>query len=164
MRKRISVALLSLGIFLLYTPALPNTESLEFHQMEIIVDSLQAACIIEQSIENIIPQLESVNESNAIRNVVRSYTAIASWYRHGSQTANGERFEPDNLTAAHRRLPFNTMVRFTNPENGNVVVVRVNDRGPYIHGREFDLSRGSAEILGITERGVSRLLVEILEN
>lgn len=164
MRKRICVALLSLGIFLQYTPALPNAESLEFYQMKNVVDVSQTACIVEEFMKNITPQLENIDENNAVRNVVRSYTAIASWYRHGTKTANGERFNPDNLTVAHKRLPFNTMIRFTNPENGNVVIARVNDRGPYIHGREFDLSRGSAEILGMTERGISRLLVEILEN
>lgn len=132
--------------------------------MEIVNDTPLDVCFAEHPIDSITPQLESVNESNADRNVVRSYTAIASWYRHGTNTANGERFNPNNLTVAHKRLPFNTMIRFTNPENGNFVIARVNDRGPYIRGREFDLSRGSAEILGMTERGISRLLVEILEN
>lgn len=163
MRKRIYVALLSLGFFLHYAPALSNLESLEFIQMEIMIDNIQQeTSIVQLSAEYDEPQIESVNENNAVRNVVRSYTAIASWYRHGTKTANGEKFNPNDLTVAHKQLPFNTLVRFTNPENGSYVIARVNDRGPYIRGREFDLSRGSAEILAMTERGVAQLLVEIL--
>lgn len=98
------------------------------------------------------------------REVARSqYTARVSWYRHGKVTANGERFNPQNLTVAHKSLPFNTMVRFTDPETGRSIVARVNDRGPYIRGRDFDLSMGSAQLLGIYRRGVALLNVEILK-
>lgn len=96
------------------------------------------------------------------RVVTRRYQSTASWYRHGRVTANGERFDPNGLTVAHRSLPFNTLIRFTNPETNQVVVARVNDRGPYIRGREFDLSLGSARQLGFLEKGVIRLHVEII--
>jgi rare lipoprotein A len=66
------------------------------------------------------------------------------------------------LTVAHRTLPFNTMVKFTNPSNGNIVVVRVNDRGPMIKGREFDLSMRAAQLLGMIDRGVVNLVVDII--
>jgi rare lipoprotein A len=66
-----------------------------------------------------------------------------SWYASGSRTANGEAFNPDGLTAASKTLPFNTMVKVTNPANGTSVVVRINDRGPYVAGRCLDLARGA---------------------
>ncbi len=66
-----------------------------------------------------------------------------SWYQAGSVTANGEAFNPDGLTAASKTLPFNTWVKVTNPANGKSVVVRINDRGPYITGRCLDLARGA---------------------
>ena len=91
------------------------------------------------------------------------YRAVVSWYRHGTVTANGERYNPNDLTVAHRTLPFNTWVRFTNPETGAEVIARVNDRGPYVRGREFDLSMGTARRLGILERGVATLDIEIIQ-
>ena len=66
-----------------------------------------------------------------------------SWYASGSRTANGEAFNPDGLTAASKTLPFNTLVKVTNPANGNSVIVRINDRGPYVTGRCLDLARGA---------------------
>ena len=73
----------------------------------------------------------------------------ASWYGSGHRTANGERFNPNGMTAAHRTLPFGTMVRVENRTTGRSVVVRINDRGPFVHGRIIDLSRGSARALGM---------------
>lgn len=71
---------------------------------------------------------------------------VASIYWEGKLTANGEHFRPDGLTVAHKTLPFGTLVQFTlGPRS---VVARVNDRGPFIKGREFDLSRGTARALG----------------
>jgi rare lipoprotein A (peptidoglycan hydrolase) len=70
-------------------------------------------------------------------------TCGASWYATGSRTANGEAFNPDGITAASKTLPFNTMVKVTNVANGQSVVVRINDRGPYVTGRCLDLSRGA---------------------
>jgi len=84
---------------------------------------------------------------------------IASWYHEGSRTANGERYRPDGLTAAHRTLPFGTILKVTGP-HGRQVLVRINDRGPFIKGRFLDLSRGAAKVLGIS--GVSRVCIERL--
>lgn len=95
--------------------------------------------------------------------VTRPRTVRVSWYRHGSITANGERYNPQGLTVAHRTLPFNTRVKFTNPETGVDVVARVNDRGPFVRGREFDLSMGTARSLGIIDRGVANVIVEIIQ-
>ena len=72
----------------------------------------------------------------------------ASWYALHSKTASGERMNPSAMTAAHRTLPFGTKLRVTNQHNGRSVIVRINDRGPFIRGRVLDLSRGAAGQLG----------------
>jgi rare lipoprotein A len=80
----------------------------------------------------------------------------ASYYAakfDGRRTASGERFDNDDMTAAHRTLPFGSLVRVTNPANGRSVVVRVNDRGPFTRGRLIDVSRAAAEELGMVARG-----------
>ena len=92
----------------------------------------------------------------------KSTTGIASYYKSGKQTANGERFNPDGLTAAHRTLPFGTNVRVTNLRNGKSVVVRINDRGPFIRGRVIDLSLGAANFVGMTKSGVAKVTYSIL--
>jgi len=93
-------------------------------------------------------------------------TGIASWYGpnfHGKMTANGERFDENELTAAHKTLPLPSIVRVTNLENGRSLIVRVNDRGPYAHGRIIDMSKRSAELLGFKNKGVAKVRVQILE-
>lgn len=90
---------------------------------------------------------------------------IASYYGkkfHGRRTANGERFDMRAMTAAHKTLPFGTMVRVTNPSNGRSVIVRINDRGPYAHGRTIDLSRAAAEQIGIISRGHGQVELDIV--
>ncbi|MFE0016335.1 septal ring lytic transglycosylase RlpA family protein [Mesorhizobium sp. NPDC059054] len=77
----------------------------------------------------------------------------ASWYALHSKTASGERMNPSALTAAHRSLPFGTRLKVTNKNNGKTVVVRINDRGPFIKGRVLDLSRGAARQLGFVSSG-----------
>jgi rare lipoprotein A len=77
----------------------------------------------------------------------------ASWYALTSKTASGERMNPAKLTAAHKTLPFGTKLKVTNPNNGKSVVVRINDRGPFIRGRVLDLSKAAAQRIGIISRG-----------
>ncbi len=89
-------------------------------------------------------------------------TGIASYYKSGKVTANGERFKPLGLTAAHRKLPFGTKVRVTHLRTGKSVVVRINDRGPFIGKRIIDLSLGAARKIGLTKSGIARVRVEIL--
>lgn len=106
----------------------------------------------------------------AIQGLQESGEAIygtASWYGpnfHGRQTANGEIFDENALTAAHKTLPFNTQLKVTNRLNGKSVVVRINDRGPYIGQRSLDLSRAAAKCLGSTYRGVIPYEAVILES
>src|SRR5260221_2762303 len=92
-------------------------------------------------------------------------TGIASWYGeafHGKDTANGESFDLNAITAAHRTLPMPTIVEVTNLENGRTLQVRVNDRGPYARGRIIDLSRRSAQLLGFEGQGTAKVRVKIL--
>lgn len=92
-------------------------------------------------------------------------TGIASWYGadfHGKPTANGERFDMNALTAAHRTLPLPSWVRVTNLENGRSLNLRVNDRGPFKKNRIIDVSRRGAQVLGFQDKGVARVRVEIL--
>jgi len=92
-------------------------------------------------------------------------TGIASWYGaqfHGRQTANGERFDMNALSAAHRTLPMPSFVRVTNLENGRSVILRVNDRGPFARGRIIDVSRRAAQLLGFEVQGTARVNVAIL--
>ena len=91
---------------------------------------------------------------------------MASFYgrRHaGRKTASGERYDPSALTCAHRTEPFGTRLRITDLETGRQVVVTVNDRGPFVHGRVVDLSLAAARELGMIERGVTRVRVERAE-
>ena len=94
-------------------------------------------------------------------------TGIASWYGpgfHGKTTANGETYDQTDLTAAHRTLPMPSVVRVTNLENGRSLVVRINDRGPFAHGRIIDMSQRGAQLLGFERQGTARVRVELLES
>lgn len=94
-----------------------------------------------------------------------SLRGVASYYGYdgsGNRTASGQRFNPERLTAAHRHLPFGTKVRVTNTRNGRSVVVRINDRGPFIRGRVIDLSVAAARVLGMMGSGVAPVRIEVL--
>ena len=95
--------------------------------------------------------------------VAGSRNVHASYYYHGSRTASGAKFNPHGLTAAHKTLPFGTKVRVTNPKNNTSIVVVINDRGPFIKGREIDLSLGAAKALGIVQQGTAILKIEIMK-
>jgi rare lipoprotein A len=83
-----------------------------------------------------------------------SGTCGVSYYEDGSYTANGEKFDPNGLTAAHKTLPFNTKVRVTNPSNGKSVIVRINDRGPFVSNRCLDLAKGAFLQIATVSAGV----------
>ncbi|HUF64291.1 MAG TPA: septal ring lytic transglycosylase RlpA family protein [Verrucomicrobiales bacterium] len=91
----------------------------------------------------------------------------ASWYsircNGGTQTASGERLRDMAMTAAHKSLPMGTKVRVTNERNGKSVIVRINDRGPYIRGRIIDVTKGAALKLEMVKSGVAPVKVEVLE-
>lgn len=107
----------------------------------------------------------SVEEARAYRE-----QGVASWYGHetrrkqgGRMTANGEVFDPNGLNAAHKYLPLPTHVKVTNLENHRSIILRVNDRGPFVAGRIIDLSAGAARKLGYYRKGTARVLVETVE-
>ena len=92
---------------------------------------------------------------------------MASYYGNelaGNRTASGERFDPGELTAAHRSLPFGSMVRVTNTSNGDSVIVRINDRGPFSHGRVIDVSHAAAREIGMHRSGTARVKLALLNN
>lgn len=89
-------------------------------------------------------------------------TGRASWYSLTSRTASGERCNPSAMTAAHPSLPFGTRVKVENLKNGRSVVVRINDRGPFVAGRIIDLTKGAASVLGFIERGITNVRLTVL--
>ena len=88
---------------------------------------------------------------------------LASFYAEVQQTASGEKFDPNELTAAHPTLPFGTRLRVTNVANGRSVTVRINDRGPFTAGRSVDVSYSAAERIGIIDRGVAKVKLDVVQ-
>jgi rare lipoprotein A len=115
------------------------------------------------------PSVTSTQSGTSLpsRNLISQSVGQASFYGNqpgegGPLTANGERYNPGGLTAAHRTLPFGTKVRVTSPNTGRSVVVRINDRGPFIGNRIIDLSVGAARVIGLTSSGVGTVRMEVL--
>ena len=98
--------------------------------------------------------------AGAPASVAHAQVGLASYYKSGQRTANGERFNPHGLTAAHRSLPFGTKVRVQNVRTGRSVVVRINDRGPFVRGRVIDLAFGAARAIGLA--GVAKVSFEVV--
>lgn len=122
------------------------------------LDSLYAAKAAEESFIDTNLSV-SLDPSNTINGHV-------SWYGpgfHGRRTANGERFDMNVMTAAHKKLPFNTIVRVVDNRTGEAILVRINDRGPYIRGRVIDLSKEAAARLGMRGRGTTSGTIEIYQ-
>jgi peptidoglycan lytic transglycosylase len=101
-------------------------------------------------------------QPNGGGSVVGGGSCQASFYDEGQRTANGEWFDPNAYTAAHRTLPFNTRLRVTNVANGKSVIVRINDRGPYVGGRCLDLSRAAFGAIASLNSGVASVRYEVL--
>lgn len=100
------------------------------------------------------------------RGHVRVEYGEASFYAakfSGRKTASGEKYDPRRRTAAHRTLPFETRVKVTNMRNGRSVVVKINDRGPFVRGRVIDLSKRAAEDIGMVDAGTAKVRIEIVE-
>ena len=102
------------------------------------------------------------SKKNAAETPVASH-GLASFYTEGTQTASGEKFDTHELTAAHPTLPFGTRLRVTNVATGRSVTVRVNDRGPFVHGRAVDVSYAAAERLGMVGRGVAKVKLDVVQ-
>ena len=127
--------------------------------------AISAAASAETSGTTVTPLPAPDKASASCKNSDRSQAldhGKASWYGprfHGRTTANGERYDMHQLTAAHKSLPFGTLVKVCHLLSGRSVVVRINDRGPYIKGRVIDLSKAAAHKIGIRHRGVGRVVV-----
>jgi rare lipoprotein A (peptidoglycan hydrolase) len=115
---------------------------------------------------SVIVSLPPLPASKQVRARPKIMRGVASWYGGPifHVTANGETFHDNRMAAASRTLPFNTRVRVTNLRNGRSVVVRINDRGPYVHGRMIDLTPEAAEKLHMKYRGLAPVAIEIVSN
>ncbi len=150
-------------------------DSYEEDSSEIEIDD--EVIIIRDDVSEMARNLKSYNiNKNTIKKIVKTTavnssesnynSVIASFYGeyfHGKTTANGETYDMNALTAAHKTLPLGTIAKVTNLENNKSVVVRINDRGPYIEGREIDLSKGSFSKIGNIEQGLLNVAIEIIE-
>jgi rare lipoprotein A len=108
----------------------------------------------------------SADLSKATEELDEQMIGYASWYGpgfHGEKTANGEDYNQDELTAAHKLLPMNTWIQVTNTENNKIVTVRINDRGPYKKNRIVDLTRKAAEILEFKDQGTARVVLKVVK-
>lgn len=106
---------------------------------------------------------ETITADRSLVEFVDKGSMKASWYGpgfHGRKTANGEVYDQNSFTAAHKSLKFGTLLKITNLKNNKSVVIRINDRGPYIHGRDLDLSKAAAIELGMVKKGVAKIKVE----
>jgi len=106
---------------------------------------------------------ETITADRSLVEFVDKGSMKASWYGpgfHGRKTANGEVYDQMSFTAAHKSLKFGTLLKITNLKNNKSVVIRINDRGPYIHGRDIDLSKAAALELGMVRKGVAKIKVE----
>lgn len=132
--------------------------------------------------KNLPEEVEAIKEDGGIYKVGKKYTVLgqtytpeedydysetgmASWYGddfHNKRTANGETYNKNAITAAHRTLPLPSIVRVTNLENGRSIIARVNDRGPYVKNRIIDVSQKGAEMLGYKNQGIAKVKVEVL--
>ncbi len=105
-----------------------------------------------------------IKPEKLVKDMFYATTSFYSKKFNSKRTANGEAHINDNYTAAHRRLPFNTILRLTNEDNGKSVIVRINDRGPFKKGRDLDISWYAARDLDILKKGIKKLRVEVLAN
>jgi len=110
--------------------------------------------------------ISSLTETSKKQNTKDKLKGVSSWYGpnfHGKLTANGEVYDMYGVTAAHKTLPFNTVVRVKNEDNGKSLILRINDRGPYAKGRILDCSYGAAKKLGFDTIGTANVKIEIIE-
>ncbi len=148
-RKRIVKAAMFMGILL---SILSFGLLVEAHEVLDVERAAEAQELIDTFAVRPLPRAEELSPAPELEEATFVENGIASWYGpkfHGRRTANGERYDMYAYTAAHKKLPFGTILRVSTPDNDKNVLVRVNDRGPYIRGRIIDLSKRSAEDIGV---------------
>jgi rare lipoprotein A (peptidoglycan hydrolase) len=139
-----------------------NLDQLRALRFTLALGALFAFLIAGCSSQNFTPAPATSYYSSSPQSYRGTHTEVASWYGPGfagRRTSNGEIYNPEGLTAASKTLPLGSHVRVTNPDTGRSVVVRINDRGPYVRGRSLDLSHGAARQIGLTSAGVGRVQV-----
>ena len=140
----------------------PNLENLPPIRWALALIALFVFTLAGCSSQNFAPAPSRSSNYYAPTNFRGTRTEVASWYGPGfagRRTSTGEVYNPEGLTAASTTLPLGSHVRVVNPDTGKAVVVRINDRGPYVHGRSIDLSHGAAKQIGLTGKGVGRVQV-----
>jgi rare lipoprotein A len=171
-----------------YLIKLGDRAALKFDQQTVLPESLQnntqdvleSANLLRRLLGGATPLSEVLDSPNGKlaakslqnlavlnNNIVGVMSGMASWYGpgfDGNHSASGEIFNANDLTAAHLSLPFGTLVRVVNMDNNQSVVVRINDRGPYIHDRVIDISTAAADVIGLISSGVAPVRLEVLSN
>lgn len=143
------------------SPVIANKSSLRAFSRQITPEETRSALsVTNRRARKKHARLVTTRHATAKKNA--SY-GLASFYNYDSQTASGEKFDPNKLTAAHRTLPFGTRLRVTSVATGRSVTVRINDRGPYVPGRVIDLSYAAADTLGIVGRGVAKVKMSVVQ-
>jgi len=164
-----NVSVLMVSLLFVFLGCITSEKTLEVQQVEEDVGSVDDVASLRNSDDKteIVINETGALESNTAPEVLKSYKGRASWYgarHHGKKTASGELFDKEELTAAHRTLPFGTKVQVTNNQNGKSVIVRINDRGPFRKGLIIDLSYAAARAIGMVRAGISEVELEILSH
>ena len=155
-------------LLLIATPAVGSSSREGFvveqvmHQSQPIAERIQS----KSSVKAIFPESYLQGKNHPAFNLKHLGVGVASWYGsgfYGRRTANGELFRKGTLTAAHRTLPFGTIVRVINLENGRSVNVRINDRGPFKYHRVIDLAHGAASELNMLRAGEINVRLEVID-
>lgn len=134
------------------------------------ISIMSSGCSISPRYTSGVPTVKKPGKTSAVKmkrgNYRRKFEGVSSYYGkdfHGKLTANGEVFDMYGLTAAHKTLPLNTIVKVTNLSNNKSLILRINDRGPYVEGRILDCSYGAAKKLGFLQEGTASVEIEIIE-
>jgi len=164
MQRKISlIAALVVTSGLSFATALPAFAE-ELYPPEITLATLPPPAVRDAPEDLPIPALDAVPNSGP-EMLRKGQVGVASYYGRefqGRKTASGHVFDPEAMTAAHRHLPLGTQVRITNLANGRSYDATINDRGPFVHGRIIDVSRGLAERLGFLRAGIAKVKIEVL--
>ncbi len=146
-----------------------NTETwTDTYEDGVLVNSVKTDTVVDQApVDQVTavgtkPKSSSSSGGGSNLSAASGSTCKASYYWEGQMTANGERFNPSDFTAAHKTLPFGTRVKVTNQANGQTTIVRINDRGPYVAGRCLDLSKAAMQAIGGTSAGVITVAYEVV--
>lgn len=143
------------------SPVVSNRSALLAPARPAALEHRQATHVATHERVSVVRRVAAVSESRAGKTRTASQ-GLASFYTEGTETANGEKFDSHELTAAHPTLPFGTRLRVTNVTTGRSVTVRVNDRGPYVAGRVVDVSYSAAEALGMVDQGVAKVKLDVV--